>query len=414
MDRLIKARDYLMKCLGFVLLFGFISLGAIGGCNNNGSSSTVNTIRVDIIHDIENGLPENIAMVRFTAFDENGEIVFGPFEEERAELISLEGVPVETAFILTEYFTEESELAGEMVAGSMVPVDLEPGDSFKCTMIDDPTAPVHFARAGDEFALMVVRNPNSETVQKIVGQASVAQPMFIKGVGFDYTLTIDFDSASEKWFSYVDPDIAIVNANSIRTYGVGWNFADPTAQAKLISAMLKFASDNSTPNNFITVLAGFVYDPAQGDMTSLITQTVNILYNDTNFDHLLAWVVGNEIPEGQWSGLNDVILAVKATASNNPKLKRPVMTALPTVSEGIVSNIKNELSAIDWLGINTFYGEYDSTHKFTGFLDMQADNLANGGWNKPWAITEYYSYDLPADPFGNFAGMPNQFLNGER
>ncbi len=31
-----KSRDYLMKCLGFVLLFGFISLGAIGGCNNNG------------------------------------------------------------------------------------------------------------------------------------------------------------------------------------------------------------------------------------------------------------------------------------------------------------------------------------------------------------------------------------------
>ncbi len=30
-----KSQDYLMKCL-FVLLFGFISLGAIGGCNNNG------------------------------------------------------------------------------------------------------------------------------------------------------------------------------------------------------------------------------------------------------------------------------------------------------------------------------------------------------------------------------------------
>jgi len=36
MSRLLKSRDSLMKCLGFVLLFGFISLGAIGGCNNNG------------------------------------------------------------------------------------------------------------------------------------------------------------------------------------------------------------------------------------------------------------------------------------------------------------------------------------------------------------------------------------------
>jgi len=35
MSRLLMSRDYLMKCLGFVLLFGFISLGAIGGCSNN-------------------------------------------------------------------------------------------------------------------------------------------------------------------------------------------------------------------------------------------------------------------------------------------------------------------------------------------------------------------------------------------
>lgn len=404
--------------LFIALIIGSVFLASCD--DNNGSSSAVNTARVDIIHDTENGLPENITMFRFTAFDENGEIVFGPFEEERAALIPLKGVPVETAFMLTEYFTEESELAREMVAGSMVPVDLEPGDSFKCTMIDDPTAPVHFAMPGNKFALMVVRNPISETVQMVTEvsniagpQSNIAEPMFIKGVGFDYTLTTDFDSASGKWFSYVDPDAAKVNANSIRTYGVGWNFADPQAQADLISTMLKFASDKSTPNNFITVLAGFVYDPSQGDMNSLITQTVSILYNDTNFDHLLAWVVGNEVSDSQWSGLNDVILAVKATASKS-NLKRPVMTALPTVSEGFVSNINNELSAIDWLGINTFYGEYDSTHIFTGFLDMQADNLANGGWDKPWAITEYYSYDLPAAPFGNFPGMPNQILNGQR
>jgi len=33
---LLKSRDYLMKCLLFVLLLGFISLGTIGGCGNNG------------------------------------------------------------------------------------------------------------------------------------------------------------------------------------------------------------------------------------------------------------------------------------------------------------------------------------------------------------------------------------------
>jgi hypothetical protein len=39
MNRLLKSRDYLKKCLGFLLILGFISLGAIGGCNNNGGGS---------------------------------------------------------------------------------------------------------------------------------------------------------------------------------------------------------------------------------------------------------------------------------------------------------------------------------------------------------------------------------------
>ena len=36
MSRLIKSRGYFMKCLGFVLILGFISLSAIGGCGSNG------------------------------------------------------------------------------------------------------------------------------------------------------------------------------------------------------------------------------------------------------------------------------------------------------------------------------------------------------------------------------------------
>jgi len=35
MSRLLKSQRYLMKSLGLVLIFGFISLGAIGGCSNN-------------------------------------------------------------------------------------------------------------------------------------------------------------------------------------------------------------------------------------------------------------------------------------------------------------------------------------------------------------------------------------------
>ena len=39
MSNLLKSKDYLIKSVGFVLLFGFISLGAISGCSNNGSSN---------------------------------------------------------------------------------------------------------------------------------------------------------------------------------------------------------------------------------------------------------------------------------------------------------------------------------------------------------------------------------------
>lgn len=42
MSRLLKSQDSLMKCLGFVLLLGFISLGAIGGCNNGNGNDNDN------------------------------------------------------------------------------------------------------------------------------------------------------------------------------------------------------------------------------------------------------------------------------------------------------------------------------------------------------------------------------------
>ena len=44
---LVKSQDFLVKCLGFVLLFGFISLGAIGGCNNNGGEGDSTRARTE-------------------------------------------------------------------------------------------------------------------------------------------------------------------------------------------------------------------------------------------------------------------------------------------------------------------------------------------------------------------------------
>jgi len=38
MSRFQKSKDYMLKSVGFVFLLGFISLGAVGGCSNNGGS----------------------------------------------------------------------------------------------------------------------------------------------------------------------------------------------------------------------------------------------------------------------------------------------------------------------------------------------------------------------------------------
>ncbi len=66
MSRLLKSRGYLMKCLGFVLLFGFISLGATGGCGNNDGDGTQALTENDFANDP--GLsadPEGGVIVKF-------------------------------------------------------------------------------------------------------------------------------------------------------------------------------------------------------------------------------------------------------------------------------------------------------------------------------------------------------------
>jgi hypothetical protein len=51
MSRLLKSRGYFMKSLGFVLLLGFISLGAIGGCNSNNNDNPTALTENDFAED---------------------------------------------------------------------------------------------------------------------------------------------------------------------------------------------------------------------------------------------------------------------------------------------------------------------------------------------------------------------------
>jgi hypothetical protein len=297
-------------------------------------------------------------------------------------------VPLGTHSLQIDYLGQNGEATGD----TQVPV----GDGDRVEMLGNPAAPVHFSKTGGRFHLIV----NDKAT-------------ILKGVGFDYTLGGDTpDPNSTQWFSYVSPDIAQAGANAIRTYGVGWNFSSPQQQAKNISAMLAFAAANSTPEKPIMVLAGLVFDPGQGAMASLIPQTTALVQNDPNYSHLLGWAIGNENPVDQYSQIDGVIQGVKAQMTSDA-LVRPVTHAAPTVSAGQAGVIASQLPSIDWLGINTFYGSFDATHSGGGFLNIQADSLAQGGWSKPWGITEYYSYDLPSPGFGSVPGMPSQNLNGQ-
>jgi len=65
MSRLLKSRDYLMKCLGFLLILGFISLGAIGGCNNNGGDANNGEDAMEAVSTILNIFNEGEATTVF-------------------------------------------------------------------------------------------------------------------------------------------------------------------------------------------------------------------------------------------------------------------------------------------------------------------------------------------------------------
>lgn len=65
---MINSQDYLMKCFGFVLLIGLISLGAIGGCNNNSGGQDATQALTENDFDNESSLradPEEGVIVSF-------------------------------------------------------------------------------------------------------------------------------------------------------------------------------------------------------------------------------------------------------------------------------------------------------------------------------------------------------------
>jgi len=382
----------------------------LAGCSNDSSQCCVGSptaaagttprqliFRHDHVQESGPGsaLPADYDLVSITALDESGA------ELSRSSHLATDAdqvfnVPAQTHQLRLEYFQDASERSARgdflMPVPGSTTCQFPPcwGGGPQLELVGDPTAPVHVvktlqANASQQSHLLLVND----------------RPTFLQGAGFDYTTAADANGT--QWFSYVSPDLAAAKCNTVRTYGVGWNFANVQQQTANLSAMLAQAK----ASNFY-VLAGLVYDTGQGDMTTLIPQTTVAIQQDPNYDRLLGWCIGNEVQSSQFTGLNSVILQVKNQMTTS-ELVRPVMTALPAVSTGFVSTINSQLSNIDWLAINNFYGQYSSSFPGPGgFLNTQAADLAAANFSKPWLISEYYTYDL-----GTTLGIPSLTLNGQ-
>lgn len=363
-----------LVCLGMGAL---VLAGCGGGGGSAGPAATEGDIRVrheSIDHLLEFADSKRIVVdtTEVARLADTGQI---PISEE----VTIPGVKSHARRVHVTYF-KGSEVVGEAEAE----VDLTDGNEV-VSFHGNPVGP---------YAL--VSNDHGHHL------TSSGQQMFIKGVGFDYTR---FDqNSSGQWFKYVDPMIADLGANAIRTYGTPWTDGgantpgSPAYQAQDVSAMLAFAAKHK-----ITVLVGVFVDGSATD--TRVQEFVQAIQNDRNFASVLGWCVGNEVGEPNFPRVEQLIKLIKA-GMKSTKQVRPVMTALPAVSSGYIATINKTMPSLDWLGINVFYGCFDSAHCGGGYLNTQAASLANGGWKKPWVITEYYSYDIQAPD------MPGQVLNG--
>lgn len=221
------------------------------------------------------------------------------------------------------------------------------------------------------------------------------KPFYIHGVTGDY----GYADPQEWTYDYLNKDIANSGANTLRTYGLN----DISQEVSNTSAALAWAARMSTATKPMMILVG-LYVP--GVSAAQLESAVSQIVKDPNASHIVGWCVGNEVDASFYPEIETVakFIHTKSTA--------PVMTAVPNATTDSLKQLNATMPDLDWLGINTFYGQFDASHSQDLFLAKLDAIMANGTWTKPWAVTEYYTYDLPSPPFNGYPGMPFQTLNG--
>ena len=112
MSKAFKKRDFLSKSFLILLLLGFISLGTIGGCNNNGGDNLAVFLGEHVVDDARN--PGYLYVISGTS---------GSLEGDK---LTLNGVPS------VIYFSDRpARIAGHMSLSSFIKMWNKGSDSFR-------------------------------------------------------------------------------------------------------------------------------------------------------------------------------------------------------------------------------------------------------------------------------------------
>ena len=380
-------KKYAYFLTAFVLIFIFFA-----GCNSSSGGddeNTVDTGTLSVTHQLVGGIPESVDHVEFICLDANEQKVKDFDIKEKASLHVLEQIPLTTKFLHIKYHdlipdaSSASGVRDSFIGDAKAPVEVKAGQQTDLTIMANPTNKVYITGSNGQYNLMVE--------DKV---------FFMQGIGGDYSNT-------EFSYSYLNDSLQNSNINTIRTYGVGDpNVTITAAQAALAQAS-KLTTDESHP---VMVIIGLDLADA-ADPVGYSKQVFNALITDTNADHILAWCISNE-----WVDLGNPSAANNATVEEVSKWiqkqtpRTLTMVAIQNPSEGSLSVINTSMPSLDIIGINSFYGKFNSDWAGGGFLNGLSAYIGKLG--KPWCLTEYYTYDLPSAPFTGYKGMPYQTLNG--
>ena len=360
----------------------------LAGCNNDSGDDEGGTGTLTVTHELENGVPEEVDHLEYVCLDSDGNIIKKFPTLAKDEQHTLEMIPVSTKFLYIAYHDIHPNITpsgakSTFVGDTQPQVDIQEGERTSLEIRGDPTANVHITGSNGQYSIMV----NDK-------------PFFMKGIGGDY-------GSSEYSYSYLNETLQRSYVNTIRTYGVGDASVTITATKAALDLANKLTSDENSP---VMVVAGLdLADTA--DPIEYSKQVFTALASDPNADHILAWCISNE-----WIDLANSSAAHNATVEEISKWiqtqspRMLTMTAFQHPSEGSLSVINTSMPSLDLIGINSFYGKFNSDWQGGGFLNQLSGYIKKLG--RPWCLTEYYSYDLPSPSFTGYKGMPHQTLNG--